>query len=118
MGTGRDRPKDRDGPTPVPPPVFEPGDEPPTESLVAGTMGDRCVNCGAPLSSDQRYCVNCGERRGAARFTLPVAAAASAEPASPSSAQRQRRRPRPPQGATLIAGIGTLLLATGRGGLI
>ena len=82
-------------------------------------MGDRCVNCGAPLSSDQRYCINCGERRGAARFTLPVAAAAPAEPA-PSSPSRppRSRRPRPTQGATLVAGIGTLLLAMGVGVLI
>jgi len=104
---------------PVPAPVFMPADEAPTESLVSGTMGDRCVNCGAPLSTDQRYCINCGERRGAARFTLPVAGAASADPA-PSSPSRppRSRRPRPSQGATLVAGIGTLLLAMGVGVLI
>jgi zinc ribbon protein len=103
---------------PVPAPVFMPADEAPTESLVAGTMGDRCVNCGAPLSSDQRYCINCGERRGAARFTLPAATAASAEPASSPSRPPRSRRPRPSQGATLVAGIGTLLLAMGVGVLI
>jgi hypothetical protein len=126
MGSDRDRgedradpPEDRRGPVPVPPPVFEHGDEPPTESLVAGTVGDRCVNCGAPLSPDQRYCVNCGERRGPARFTLPVAAVAPADtaPASPSGRQHARR-PRASQGAMLIAGIGILLLAMGVGVLI
>jgi hypothetical protein len=117
METARDRPEDSGRPVPVQPPVFDDGNEPPTESLVAGTMGDRCVNCGAPLSSDQRYCINCGERRGAARFTLPAATAAPAERGSPSRRERARR-PRPSQGATLIAGIGTLLLAMGVGVLI
>jgi hypothetical protein len=115
-GDQTDAPRD---PVPVPPPSFAGAGEAPTESLVAGTMGDRCVNCGAPLSSDQRYCINCGERRGAARFTLPVAGVGAAEPAPSTSTRRQpTRRPRPSQGATLIAGIGTLLLAIGVGVLI
>jgi zinc-ribbon domain len=107
------------GAVPVLPPSFGASDEGATETLVAGTVGDRCVNCGAPLSSDQRYCINCGERRGAARFTLPVAAAASAEPPPSTPPRRQRTgRARPSQGATLIAGVGTLLLALGVGVLI
>jgi hypothetical protein len=122
MGTDPNSPTPQNSGTrtsvPVPPPSFGGNSEGPTEVLVAGTVGDRCVNCGAPLSTDQRYCVNCGERRGAARFTLPAASAASAEPASPPPSQRPRRRPRPTQGATLIAGIGTLLLAMGVGVLI
>src|SRR5580692_11620824 len=96
MGTDPLSPDPQDAATrvavPVPPPSFGGHDEGPTELLVAGTVGDRCVNCGAPLSSDQRYCVVCGERRGAARFTLPVAAAAPAEPASSSPSRRQRAR--------------------------
>ncbi|MFZ0388585.1 MAG: zinc-ribbon domain-containing protein, partial [Solirubrobacteraceae bacterium] len=63
-----DGPAQSRGAVPAPPPSFAGNAEAPTENLVAGTMGDRCVNCGAPLSSDQRYCINCGERRGAARF--------------------------------------------------
>jgi hypothetical protein len=106
-------------PRPVQPPVFGTGDEGPTESLVAGTMGDRCVNCGAPLAADQRYCVNCGERRGAPRFTLPAATATagSSEPSEPPPSKRGRR-PRASSGATLVAGVGTLLLALGVGVLI
>ena len=89
----------------------------PTEQLVSGTVGDRCVSCGTPLSSDQRYCVNCGERRGAPRFSLP-AATASSDPAPTAAASRPPRRPRVSSGATLVAGVGTLLLAMGVGVLI
>ena len=89
----------------------------PTQQLgLAASAGDRCVNCGAPLSSDQRYCVNCGERRGKPRFVLAEpagGASAAAPPAKPRS-----RRPRPSSGFTLIAGIATLLLAMGVGVLI
>jgi hypothetical protein len=85
----------------------------PIEALVSGTVGDRCVNCGAPLSSDQRYCVVCGERRGAPRFSLPATGSATATEtttvSSPSS--RDPRRPRFGSGTTLVAGVATLLLA-------
>jgi hypothetical protein len=91
--------------------------EAPTQHLVAGTVGDRCVSCGTPLTSDQRYCVNCGERRGKARFTLPPSepttseALAAAPPPPP-------RAPRASPGTTIVAGVGTLLLAMGVGVLI
>jgi hypothetical protein len=126
MGTENDDPVDAGGrshaaavPVPVRPPTFDSGGEGPSESLVAGTMGDRCVSCGAPLAPDQRYCVNCGERRGAARFTLPTPAAAAPEASRPAADRPKRsRRPRASSGATLVAGVGTLLLALGVGVLI
>ena len=34
---------------------------------VLGEVGETCVECGAPLAIDQRYCLNCGRRRGAPR---------------------------------------------------
>jgi hypothetical protein len=86
----------------------------PIEALVSGTVGDRCVNCGAPLSSDQRYCVVCGERRGAPRFSLPATAAATeteTTTVSTSPSSRDPRRPRFGSGTTLVAGVATLLLA-------
>jgi hypothetical protein len=82
----------------------------PVEALVSGTVGDRCVNCGAPLSSDQRYCVVCGERRGAPRFSLP-ATATETTTVSTSPSSRDPRRPRFGSGTTLVAGVATLLLA-------
>lgn len=88
--------------------------EQPTRPLVAAA-GDRCAACSAPLASDQRYCLACGERRGKARFAIGAATAAAVPTASPRS---ERRRPRVSSGTALIAGVGTLLLALGVGVLI
>jgi hypothetical protein len=30
---------------------------------VLGEAGEHCAGCGAPLAADQRYCLNCGQRR-------------------------------------------------------
>ena len=94
-------------------------DEEPTRELPAspGESGDRCTACGSPLAHDQRYCVECGERRGQSRF--PVT-----QSATDVAATRRVRRvspPRPPRigsGTTLVAGVGVLLLAIGLGFLI
>lgn len=40
-------------------------DLPPSPRL--GAPGEPCAACGAPLADDQRYCLNCGQRRGDAR---------------------------------------------------
>jgi hypothetical protein len=86
-------------------------------SLVAG-VGDACTGCGAKLAPEQRYCVECGERRGQSRLpfaehigqrTLPTAAAAPPP---------KQRGPRLTSSGALIAGIATLLLAMGVGVLI
>ena len=90
-----------------------------TQSLVSASVGDRCVNCGSSLASDQRYCVVCGERRGAARFTLPATTpVVETSSPSPRNGDGGRNRPRVSGGATLVAGVGTLLLAMGVGVLI
>ncbi len=66
---------------------------------------------------DQRYCVECGERRGQSRFP-------TAEPPSEVVSSRRTRRlasprqPRVSSGTTLVAGVGVLLLAIGLGVLI
>ena len=39
--------------------------EQPTQPL--GQAGEACHSCGAPLAVDQRYCLNCGHRRGGPR---------------------------------------------------
>lgn len=86
----------------------------PKPSLAAPTS-DRCGSCGTPLAGDQRYCVECGERRGAARFTLPVPV-----PVRATEHVRTSTRRGPVIGASgaLIAGVATLLLAMGVGVLI
>ncbi len=54
-----------------------------------GQDGEPCAQCGSPLAADQRYCLNCGKRRGGARVDYRQrmqAASAAAEPAPPGSA--------------------------------
>ena len=92
-------------------------DDAPTQQLSIAAVSDRCVNCGAPLASDQRYCVNCGERRGKPRFTLAGPSESAPELVAVSKTS-QTRRPRTTAGFNLIAGIATLLLAMGVGVLI
>jgi hypothetical protein len=94
-------------------------DDEPTTEFLAGAVGDRCANCQAPLASDQRYCVNCGQRRGKPRFSADTLATQAAPvvasaPAGPPAPHQSRFSP----GATLIAGVATLLLALGVGFLI
>lgn len=78
-------------------------------------MGDQCTNCGAKLTSEQRYCVECGERRGQSR--MPFADAVG-QPTAAVAAPPPRKRPRMTANAAWIAGIGTLVLALGVGVLI
>jgi hypothetical protein len=83
--------------------------------LLATAVGDQCANCGAQLAGDQRYCVECGERRGKSRYPVSGSAASSG---ATSMRGGGRRRPRMTANGTLIAGVGTLLLAMGVGVLI
>jgi hypothetical protein len=76
---------------------------------------ERCAMCGATLAADQRYCVECGQRCGPSR--VPFTDGLAQRAAAPSPEPRQQRG-RPSVNATLIAGVGTLLLALGVGVLI
>jgi hypothetical protein len=68
--------------------------------LVGMASPDRCTECGAEMALDQRYCVECGNRRGPARFSL-----------SRSSRTSVAVVPQAPRGSTRPAGM--LLAATG-----
>jgi hypothetical protein len=93
--------------------------EAPTAELLAGTVGDRCANCHAPLAADQRYCLECGTRRGKPRFSYAeMAAQASAAATVATGAVPPPPRTRWSSGATLVAGVATLLIAMGVGVLI
>jgi zinc ribbon protein len=90
--------------------------EAPTTDLtapLATTNSDRCPSCGTQMAADQRYCINCGERRtgGGLRDALPRTQAAVPATTSPP-------RPRWSPNTSLIAGVATLLLALGVGVLI
>jgi hypothetical protein len=90
----------------------------PTTELVTGVVGDRCANCQAPLAPDQRYCLNCGERRGPARFSPETFTAQAAPAAADTPAPPRQHHPRLSSGASLVAGVATLLIALGVGVLI
>src|SRR4051794_20444141 len=67
----------------------EPAAGEPVQPAPLGREGESCSACGAPLASDQRYCLECGARRSAARvpFTqiLGARGAAEAAPVAPPS---------------------------------
>jgi hypothetical protein len=92
--------------------------------------GEPCPGCGAPLAPDQRYCLECGERRTPMSSVLlggpPVRAEAPSSPGSspppaPPAVPGGPRADGSGQRAntlTVIAGVGVLLLAMGVGVLI
>jgi hypothetical protein len=92
-------------------------DEGPTQQFVGATVGDRCAACGTPMATDQKYCLNCGERRGKARFPLGTTAAAPAATTTVTTS-RPAKKQRLSSSTALVAGVGTLLLAMGVGVLI
>jgi hypothetical protein len=88
--------------------------KPTTEPAIGVSVaGDRCAVCGAELAPDQRYCVECGTRRGAPRFSanLPSQAAPASAPATRPTARR-------PSTMLAIVAVATLLIAFGVGILI
>jgi hypothetical protein len=97
----------------------------PTESASAATVssslvaaaGDSCAECGAKLAPDQRYCVECGKRRGDHRIPFMDAMLRPA-PQAEAAPPKKRGRVRMTANGTFIAGVGTLLLALGIGVLI
>jgi hypothetical protein len=72
------------------------------DARVLGPPGEPCGACGAPLAPDQRYCLECGERRGPRRLE-PLAHARAAAPA-----QRPRTSPQLP--SPRVVGLATLLV--------
>jgi hypothetical protein len=84
---------------------------------------ERCSSCGAPLAGDQRYCLECGERRPAVSdFLRQAPPRAVSPPPAPPGVQPPvaALAAQPPSSnmVTLLAGIGVLLLAMGVGVLI
>lgn len=100
-----------------------PGVNGPGEGLTVGGSGETCPSCGASLAVDQRYCLECGHRRGDPRLPFMDAVVfmeAINQPQTPPPPPAPRDSP--PRGltanASLIAGIATLVLAIGVGVLI
>ena len=91
--------------------------EPPT--IAPG--GEPCPGCGTSLAGDQRYCLQCGTRRGDARLPFRDALAGR-PPGGYIERVIERYAPEPvPEartGLTFLAGLACLLLALGVGVLI
>jgi hypothetical protein len=94
-------------------------EEPTRELPSVPTAGaeDHCTNCGAPLAHDQRYCVECGERRGPSRFPTGTQSTTEVRTTKTRTVP-PRRRAALSSGVTLVLGVGVLLLAIGLGVLI
>jgi hypothetical protein len=91
--------------------------EPPTTDLtapLATANTDRCPNCGTHMAPDQRYCLNCGERRSGGGLREALPRTQTVAPAAAAAAARPRMSPN----TSLIAGVATLLIALGVGVLI
>src|SRR6185312_7512805 len=98
-----------------------------TPSMAGFGSNESCPNCGAQMAADQRYCLNCGHRRGEPRLPFmdavvfmeslgapPGGGTPPPPPASPGGGSS----PRMNANAALIAGVATLVLAIGVGFLI
>jgi hypothetical protein len=92
---------------------------------IASGRSDACPNCGAQMALDQRYCLNCGNRRGDPRLPFMDAVVFMEASRQPKGGASAPAAPPPPPAksrfspsTTLIAGIATLILAVGVGVLI
>lgn len=101
-----------------------------TESIAIPTQAQagpaaQCASCGAPQDAEQRYCLECGERRASIRGLAASAPSATDTPAHTPAAPSRPPGVAPPQRRhdaantpSVIAGVGVLLLAMGVGVLI
>lgn len=97
-------------------------------SMAAFGGNESCPSCGARMAADQRYCLNCGHRRGDPRLPFMDAVAFMESMSAPPGDAGGATPPPPPAqpapdsrwnaNAALIAGVATLVLAIGVGFLI
>lgn len=97
--------------------------------MAAFGSSESCPNCNARMAADQRYCLNCGHRRGDPRLPFMDAVVfMESMNSAPGGAGGATPPPPPAQSggsnnkwnanAALIAGVATLVLAIGVGFLI
>ena len=104
-----------------------PGATGPRGDDVPGRRGDNCTECGTPLAPDQRYCLNCGHRRGRLPGAVAGTVGALTSKGNPlGAAAAAAKVPKPKDGeegwswmpspqAIAIAVIGMLALGVGLG---
>jgi hypothetical protein len=80
-----------------------------------GEQGEPCAGCGASLASDQRYCLNCGQRRAGPRvdyrhYLAPVSESAATVPpeVTPTTAPEPPAATRDYAPLAAVAGIAIL----------
>jgi hypothetical protein len=107
--------------TSAPPPVPTHAAPVPSAAPQALSGFEQCPSCGALVAVDQRYCLECGHRRGEPRLPFMDAVvfmdAMNRPPEAAAASTKTKKRGISPNTA-LIAGVGTLLLALGIGVLI
>jgi hypothetical protein len=100
--------------------------DPGATTEVLGKAGEPCRECGAPLAADQRYCLNCGRRRGEPRIEYerhrrgagaagangddPAQAEVGSPDTNPSPARKSQRDYTPLAAVGGIAVLGAMLL--------
>ena len=91
------------------------------QTPVLGEHGEPCQECAAPLAADQRYCVNCGKRRGEPRVDYrrlmgapggepPAAEQPSPPPTPPDDEPKAERDYAPLAAVGGVAVLGLMLL--------
>jgi hypothetical protein len=75
-----------------------PGPTGPAGGDVPGSARDACRQCGTPLAADQRYCVNCGARRGLLPGAVAGTVAALSSKGKDAAAAGTGKGPRPAGG--------------------
>jgi hypothetical protein len=85
-------------------------------SVLASSAREQCPACSATVATDQRYCVDCGQRLPSARPVFMNERSQSTPDPAPEPARKSSLSFSP--NAALIAGIGTLVLTMGVGVLI
>jgi hypothetical protein len=77
-----------------------------------GAQGEPCAECGAPLAADQRYCLNCGQRRVGPRvdyrqhLTDSAGAAGPPPPQEPQTAALSPEPKKPERDYAPLAAVG------------
>lgn len=80
-------------------------------STILGPADERCGECNEVLATDQRYCLNCGLRRGAPRVDVLALSAPRSGPSAPSAKRLSLSRGAAFAAAAAIA-IGGIIAGT------
>ncbi|MBN8866227.1 MAG: SPOR domain-containing protein [Solirubrobacterales bacterium] len=97
-------------------------DEQTSPMPAAQQVGERCTGCGKPMAGDQRYCLNCGKRRGKTRvefeeYLVPSAGGAGEGAPPPGQGDVRPVQPEPPADRRPEREVTPLMAAVGLAGV-